>query len=310
MDSIDLTRIKRIFDLLGRVIRGPVEVHIAGSIPTLIKGLTARPTGDIDFVDRFPRKFAASTRCCERSRPILASNWGMSSLIICRLDGLIAGSGYGDFGGLRVYILDEYDIFVSKLGSKQKKHQSDLGVLALKLDKEVAKRRLFSDGRSFLDDPKLRAQIEENWRFIFQEPLIIEQIAGPEDTVQRPARGRKGKLSQMLLPSVPHKASAVRIWGMKVSHDAHASHRTPCLALPASRGVRMALDCTFLVRITGKPPCLRRRLLLLRSKPWPTCENGSEGSRSTGSGFTRRLALPPRKTSSRPRNVRTGSASW
>ena len=53
----------------------------------------------------------------------------------------------GDFGGLRVYVVDEYDIFVSKLSSKKEKHQSDLGVLALKLDKEIARQRLLTDGR-------------------------------------------------------------------------------------------------------------------------------------------------------------------
>jgi hypothetical protein len=54
VDSIDSTRLRRIFDLLGRAIRGPVEFHIAGSSPTLIMGLTARPTGVIDFVDEIP----------------------------------------------------------------------------------------------------------------------------------------------------------------------------------------------------------------------------------------------------------------
>ena len=54
----------------------------------------------------------------------------------------------GDFGGLRVYVVDEYDIFVSKLSSKKKKHQDDLRVLALKLDKQIAKHRLVADGRS------------------------------------------------------------------------------------------------------------------------------------------------------------------
>jgi hypothetical protein len=27
-----------------------------------------------------------------------------------------------------------------------------------------------TDGRAFLDDPKLKPQIEENWRFIFSTP--------------------------------------------------------------------------------------------------------------------------------------------
>jgi hypothetical protein len=51
--------------------------------------------------------------------------------------------------------------------------------LALKLDKEIARSRLLSDGRTFLDDPGLRPQIEENWRFIFQEPLVVDEAVSP-----------------------------------------------------------------------------------------------------------------------------------
>jgi Nucleotidyltransferase of unknown function (DUF6036) len=197
VDSVDLTRIKRIFDLLGRAIHGPVEVHIAGSIPTLIKGLTARPTGDIDFVNEVPEEIRRQHALLRK----IETDFGLK-LGHVRSHYLPAGwpgqrHWLGDFGGLRVYVVDEYDIFVSKLASKQKKHQSDLGVLALKLDKEVAKRRLFSDGRSFLDDPKLRPQIEENWRFIFQEPLIVEQATGPQDMPQQPVRVRKGKATRV-----------------------------------------------------------------------------------------------------------------
>jgi len=91
------------------------------------------------------------------------------------------------------------DIFVSKLSSKQKKHQLDLRVLALKLDKDVAKRRLLTDGRRFLDDTKLRPQIDENWRFIFQEPLCPQQTAkratdgGSVDLKQKGAAANGGR---------------------------------------------------------------------------------------------------------------------
>jgi hypothetical protein len=53
--------------------------------------------------------------------------------------------------------------------------------LALKLDKDTARQRLATDGRAFLDDPALKPQIEENWRFVFQEPLIIEQREASAD---------------------------------------------------------------------------------------------------------------------------------
>jgi hypothetical protein len=176
VDSIDSTRLRRIFDLLGRGIHGRIEIHVAGSIPTLVKKLTVRPTGDIDLVDEVPEEI-------RRQRDVLRkieTDFGLALGHVQSHD-LPAHwrdrrQWFGDFGGLRVYLLDEYDIFVSKLSSKKQKHQSDLGVLALELDKGKARQRLLNDGRAFLDDPKLRPQIEENWRFIFQEPLF----PGPE----------------------------------------------------------------------------------------------------------------------------------
>src|SRR6266404_6028749 len=70
--------------------------------------------------------------------------------------------------------MDECNIFDSRVLSKQEKHKQDLRVMSAKLKKGVARRRLLSEGRAFLDDPKLRPQIEENWRFIYQEPLEPE----------------------------------------------------------------------------------------------------------------------------------------
>jgi hypothetical protein len=40
VDSIDSTRLSRIFEMLDRGIHGRVEVDMAGSVPTLIKGLS------------------------------------------------------------------------------------------------------------------------------------------------------------------------------------------------------------------------------------------------------------------------------
>jgi hypothetical protein len=178
VDSIDSTRLRRIFDLLGRGIHGRLEIHVAGSIPTLIKGLTARPTGDIDLVDEVPEEI-------RRQRDVLHKIETDYGLRLTHVQSHYLPphwrdrrQWFGDFGGLRVYLLDEYDIFVGKLSSRKEKHQSDLGVLALELDKGKARHRLLTDGRIFLDDPKLRPQIQENWRFIFQEALFPGADAG------------------------------------------------------------------------------------------------------------------------------------
>jgi hypothetical protein len=208
VDSIDLTQLKQVFELLGRAVHGPVEVHIAGSVPTLIKGLTARPTDDIDFVDEVPLEI-------RRQRAVLRAIEADFGLKLGHMQSHFLPTHWrdrrhwlGDFGGLRVFVVDEYDIFVSKLSSQQEKHQRDLRVLAYKLDQDKARRRLITNGRAFLDDPELKPRIEENWRFIFQAPLFPDSPAtkadrgrpvsdGPPTTTpdkSRPKRPRRKKL--------------------------------------------------------------------------------------------------------------------
>ena len=154
MDSIGSAQIRQIFDMLGRRIHGPVEVHIAGSISTLIKGLTSRPTADINFVNAVPLEI-------RRQRAVLRKIEAEFGLTLGHVQWHDLPANWqnrrqwlGTFGGLCVYVVDEYDIFVSKLSSKQEKHQSDLRVLALKLDKDAARRRLIADGHAFLNDPE------------------------------------------------------------------------------------------------------------------------------------------------------------
>lgn len=201
VDSIGSTQIKQIFTLLGHNVHERVEVYIAGSIPTLIEGLTARPTEDIDIVDEVPEAIRKQRSVLRK----IQSDYGLS---IGHVQSHYLPAGWekrrqflGDFGGLRVYLVDLYDIFVSKLSSKQKKHQDDLRVLALKLDKDTAKQRLFRDGRAFLDDPRQRPQIEANWQFIYQEPLSPESSEKdtdqmkPQTPKERKKRGRKNGTS-------------------------------------------------------------------------------------------------------------------
>jgi hypothetical protein len=172
VDSIGEIQVKQIFSLLGQDIHDRIEVYVAGSIPTRIEGLTARPTEDIAIVDEVPAEI-------HKQRALLRKIEDDYGLRLGHVQSHYLPSGWqkrrrflGDFGELRVYLVDAYDIFVSKLSSKQEKHKDDLRVLAGKLDKETARQRLLEEGRAFLEDPHQRPQIEANWQFIFQEPLF------------------------------------------------------------------------------------------------------------------------------------------
>jgi hypothetical protein len=194
--SIKSDLVERIFELLGQGVPKRVEVHIAGSAPTLIKGLTFRPTQAIDFVKEVPAEIRRQKDVLQR----IVDSYGLS-LDHVQSRYLPANwqkrrHYFGEFGGLRVWMVDEYDIFVSKLSSKQDRHKQDLEVMASKLDKETVRQRLLEDGKIFLDTPFIRSQIEVNWRFIFREPLfpLEPPSAATQPQKQRtPASGRKRK---------------------------------------------------------------------------------------------------------------------
>jgi hypothetical protein len=167
----NLVDLQQLLEILGQSLHRRVELNIAGSIPTLVRGLTARPTDDIDIVDEVPIEV-------KQQREKLAKIKAEYGLVFGHVQSHYLPANWqerrqflGDFGRIRAYLVDPYDIFVSKLSSKLEKHKQDLRVLAKTLDRETAEGRLFTDGAAFINDPHLRPQIEKNWQFIFQEPL-------------------------------------------------------------------------------------------------------------------------------------------
>ena len=100
--SIDSDQVRQIFDLLGRAIHGPIEVHIAGSIPTLIKGLTARPTGDIDFVDEVPAEVRRQRTVLRKIQTEFGLKFGHVQSHYLPAHWQDRRHWLGDFGGLRV----------------------------------------------------------------------------------------------------------------------------------------------------------------------------------------------------------------
>jgi Nucleotidyltransferase of unknown function (DUF6036) len=182
VNTVDSRQLRQILHLLGQSVHDPIDVTIAGSIPTLIKGLTARPTSDIDFVDEVPAAIRRQRSVLQKIRSQFGLTLGHVQSHYLPANWKNRRQWLDEFGGLRVYLIDEYDIFVSKLSSKKEKHQLDLRVLALKLDQDIARGRLLTDGRAFLDDPGLKPQIEENWQFVFQEPLLRTE---PEKRARR-----------------------------------------------------------------------------------------------------------------------------
>jgi len=170
--SINQAQLEQIFDLLSKKVRKNVEVNLAGSVATLTKDLTARPTDDIDFVDEVPAEIREQTDILEQINAKYGLVFGHVQSRYLPPNWQTRREHFGDFARIRVYIVNEYDIFVSKLASKLEKHRDDLRVLSQRLDKDKIKQLLITDGKCFLDNQFDRPIIESNWQFIYREPLF------------------------------------------------------------------------------------------------------------------------------------------
>src|SRR5262249_7255285 len=163
--------LEQILDLIGRAIHEKTEINIGGSGPTLVRKLSAGPTQDIDIVDEIPAEIRKQRAVLQSIKDRFGLTFGHVQSHYLPVNWRQRRHFFGDFGPLRAYLVDSYDIFVSKLSSKLERHIDDLRVLAMHLDKGKAKKLLLKDGRPFLDDPFLRPQIEKNWHFVFREAL-------------------------------------------------------------------------------------------------------------------------------------------
>ena len=76
VDSIGATQIKQLFALLGQNVPHRVEIYVADSIPMLIKGLTARPTEDIDIVNEVPAEIRKQRAVLQKIQTDYGSSLG------------------------------------------------------------------------------------------------------------------------------------------------------------------------------------------------------------------------------------------
>ncbi|HEY9681567.1 MAG TPA: DUF6036 family nucleotidyltransferase [Oculatellaceae cyanobacterium] len=171
VSRIPRSQIEQIFELLGKNIRHKIDVYIAGSVPSLLSGSSVRPTDDIDFVDEVPAEIREQRKVLERIEEKYGFTLGHVQSHFLPKNWRQRCTSMGVFAGLRVFLVDEYDVFVSKLASRKEKHLDDLRVLAEKLDKERARNLLLTDGATFLENSVDGSVIRENWRFLYREDL-------------------------------------------------------------------------------------------------------------------------------------------
>jgi hypothetical protein len=171
METTRPEQVREYFRELGMHVHRPLRLYVGGSIALILPGHLSRTTEDVDVVDEVPAEL--------RSQPELLNQLAERfDLHLAHFQSHYLPMGWqqrvhslDSFGLLQVFLVDVYDVFLSKLFSIRTKDRDDLRILKPQLDKEVLIRRLKETTASMLAAPPLRQRAADNWYILYGEAL-------------------------------------------------------------------------------------------------------------------------------------------
>lgn len=171
MEPTDPEDVRRMFREVGDLLRKPVHVNVGGSIALILTGYLARGTQDVDVVNELPpeiRGLGKPLEDVQRRYRIQLAHF-QSHYLPAGWSGRV--HSLGAFGKLYVYLVDVYDVVLSKLFSAREKDRDDLRVLLPLLERETLLRRLRDTCQDMFAAPDLRGKAERNWYILTGESL-------------------------------------------------------------------------------------------------------------------------------------------
>jgi hypothetical protein len=171
MDKTRPERVRQFFEFVGRQLEHPVRVYVAGSIALIVPGYLSRRTEDVDVVGEIPEEIRANHALVNNLEKTFGLHFGHVQSHYFLIGWQERAHSLDTFGGLQVFLVDVYDVFLSKLFSARLKDQEDLLVLAPQLDKGVLTEKLKTTAGSFLAAPRLLQLAQDNWQILFGEAL-------------------------------------------------------------------------------------------------------------------------------------------
>jgi len=171
MEKTDPDDIRSYLTELGQQVHQTVRLNVGGSAALMLTGLLSRRTDDIDVVNEVPEEIRTLHRLLEQ----LQKRYGLH---LAHFQSHFLPQGWekrlhsvGPLGRLHVYLVDAYDVFLSKLFSPRIKDRDDLRILAPQLDKEKLVRRLEDTTAAFRAEAHLLKRAQDNWEILYGEPL-------------------------------------------------------------------------------------------------------------------------------------------
>lgn len=171
MDSTKPETVRQFFRELANHLDKPVSLYVGGSVALLLPELLHRNTQDIDIVDEVPAEIRNLHRqldqLMQRYR-LQLTHFQSHFLPTCWQNRV---HSLEPFGKLQVYLVDVYDVFLSKLFSGREKDRDDLRALVPQLIKANIVEKLKNNTASLQSDVKLKKRAEDNWFILYGEAL-------------------------------------------------------------------------------------------------------------------------------------------
>lgn len=177
MPSTDPERVKMFLRDLGDRLSEVVRLEVGRSMALILTSRLTRGTEDIDVVDEIP---AAIRQLKARTLNQLMKRYGLR---LAHFQSHYLPKEWknrlrylDEFGRLRVYLADVYDVFLSKLFSGREKDRDDLIVLARQTRKDVVRNRLRAYAMALNAEPRLHHYAARNWAILYNgESLPMDQ---------------------------------------------------------------------------------------------------------------------------------------
>lgn len=171
MGKTDPDDIRRFLEELGRGVRRDLTIYIAGSIALILPGYISRHTEDINVVGEVPPEIRNNHQLLDSLEKRYGLHVGHVQTHYFPMRWQERAHSLGIFDGMLVFLVDVYDVFLSKLFSARLKDRDDLRVLTPQLDKDILAEKLKTDAASFLTAPRLLQLAQDNWKILYGEAL-------------------------------------------------------------------------------------------------------------------------------------------
>ena len=171
MDKRTPGQIRDFLETIGRRIRKDVRIYVAGSCALILPGLVARGTDDVDIVDEVPKEIREEYELLDELQQTYSLHLGHVQRHYFPAGWQDRAHSYATFGRLSVFLVDVYDVFLSKLFSARIKDLGDLRILVPQIEKEILVQRFKNTCEGFLVIPRLKELASGNWQILFKEEL-------------------------------------------------------------------------------------------------------------------------------------------